>query len=114
MISTEAAFERILEAIKPTLIEKGFSEVERRSHPQAFGSHFVTFGDGKEFIRLTWNGKDQWFVLESIPATSMTFESGWVDILLQFFKPQSDGEDVVEDIAEDMKVWLSGYLGVVE
>lgn len=114
MISTQTAFERILQAIKPVLVENGFSEVENKSRPKAFGSRFATFGDGKEFIRLTWDGKEGWFVLESIPASSVTFEWGWTDILLQFFKPNRDGAEVVEDIARDMRAWLVNYLGVVE
>ena len=114
MISTETAFEQILEAIGHSLAQSGFSKVEERSHPEAFGSRYTTFGDGKEFIRLTWDGKEGWFVLESIPTSSVTFESGWADILLQFFKPQQDGASVVTEIAQDMREALCAYLGVAE
>jgi len=112
MISIETAFERILEAIEPHLAQSGFSKVEVKSHPESFGSRYITFGDGKEFIRLVWDGKEEWFVLESIPASSATFLSGWADILLQYFKPKSDGIDVAEEIAQDMKVALCEYLGI--
>ena len=114
MISTKAAFVQILEAIEPPLSQSGFSKVEEKSHPESPGSHYITFEDGKEFIRLTWDGKEEWFVLEFIPASSVTFESGWADILLQFFKPKQDGAKVVEEIAQDMKEALCNYLGVGE
>ena len=114
MISTETAFEQILGAIESPLTQRGFSKVEEKSHPEAFDSHYTTFGDGKEFIRLTWDGKEGWFVLESIPASSVTFETGWADILLQFFKPRQDGSKVVAEIAQDMKAALCAYLEVTE
>ncbi len=112
MISAETAFEQILEAIEHPLTQSGFSKVEARSHPEAFGSRYTTFGDGREFIRLLRDGKEQWFVLESIPASSDTFESGWADILLQFFRPRQDGAGEVAEIAQDMKAALCDYLGV--
>ena len=87
MSSTDTAFEQILGAIEPPLSRGGFSKVEEETYPEAFGSRYATFGNGKEFIRLTWDGKEGWFVLESNPANSVTFEYGWIDILLQFFRP---------------------------
>lgn len=112
MISTESAFEQILEAIESPLTQGGFSKVEEKSHPEDFGSRHTTFGDGEEFIRLTWDGKGGWFVLESIPASSVTFESGWADILLQSFRPRLDGAGVVAEIAQDMRAALCDYLGI--
>ena len=114
MISTETAFEQILEAVEPPLTRSGFSKVEEESHPEAFGSRYATFGNGKEFIRLAWDEKEGWFVLESIPASSVTFESGWADIMLQFFKPQRDGAETVAGIAQNLKLALCAYLGVAE
>ena len=94
MIPAEVAFEQILKAIESPLAWAGFSRVEGNSHSEAFGSLYTTFGNGKEFIRLTWDGKERWFVLESIPANSVKFEYGWVDILLQFFRPlEKEAED---------------------
>ena len=109
MISPEIAFEQILHSIKPILIKSGFSEIERKSHPEAFGSCYITFSDEREFIRLVWDGKEGWFVIESMPVSSLT--PGWIDILLQFFKPNTDDSSVTEEIAEDMKIALSNYLG---
>src|SRR5436305_882672 len=103
MISAEAAFERTLKTIKPVLIESGFLGVDERTHPHAFGSRSVTFESKEKFIRLTWDGKDEWFVLESSPASSITFEAGWTDILLRPFKTKSDGDKVIEDISQEIK-----------
>jgi hypothetical protein len=105
------AYEKIREAIKPLLVRNGFTELEEKYHPQAFGSCSTTYANDKERIRLTWDGKEQGFVLESIPATSITFEAGWADILLQFYKPGKDGPEVVDEIAEDLRAALVTYLG---
>lgn len=110
MISTDIAFERILQSIKPVLIKNGFAEVERKGHPQVFGSCYITFKDNKEFIRLVWDGKEKWFVLECASIESLT--PAWLDILLQYFKPNVDDADVVEEIAQDLKSALSVYLDI--
>lgn len=49
-------------------------------------------------------------MIEAIPASSVTLESGWADILLQWFDIKNDGAEVVEEIAQDMKTALCAYL----
>jgi hypothetical protein len=114
MISIEMGFDQILQAIEPSLAHSGFSRVDEKSHPETFGGRHITFGDGHEFIRLAWNGEKGWFVLESIPASSITLDHGWTDILLQFFKPRHDGAEVVAEIAGYMKAALRAYIGLAE
>jgi hypothetical protein len=105
------AFERIRDTIQPILLENGFTEVEEKYYPETFGSCYIMFQKGKQHIRLTWDGKEHWFVLEHIPALSMAFVSGWVDILLQPFKPEQNGTETVDEITEGLKIALLDYLG---
>jgi hypothetical protein len=62
-------------------------------------------------IRLIWDGKEHWFLLESISDLPETYKSGWTDILLQPFKPGHDRPEAVDKIAEDLKIALLDYLG---
>lgn len=112
MLITETGFHRILELIRPLLITHGFSEKDHTANPGAFGSRYITFADDQEFIRLTWDGKERWYVLESVPLSPTIFESGWADILLQFFKPEQESIKVIEEIAQDMKLALTDYLAI--
>ena len=107
------AYEKIRDTIIPVLLDKGFTKLEEKHHPGDFGGCYMIFRDAKELIRLTWDGKEQWFVLESTPTTSVTVEAEWIDILLQFYNPGKDGSEVVDEIAEDLKIALLDYLADV-
>ena len=109
MVSTDAAFEQILENIEPVLVQKGFSVVKAKSHPEAFGSRYVTFSDEKKFIRLIWDGKEYRFVLESVSIELAETFGGWTDILLQRFDFRNEGKEVVFKIANQIKDALSDY-----
>jgi hypothetical protein len=91
MILRSAAFDPILDALQPELAAGGFELVEARGHPEAFGSRYATFGDGARLVRLVWDGKERWFVLEGDDASHYRLSSGgpvWVDLTLQRFEPR--------------------------
>lgn len=107
MISGGAAFDQILDALSPDLVAGGFELVEAREHPESLGSRYATFSDGRRFVRLTWDGKEQWFVLEGDDEPEYRPESGhlvWLDLTLQRFDPwQADSKwvaEVIEDVTE--------------
>lgn len=104
-------FERIQDTLQPVLLEKGFTKIEEKCYPEAFDSCYVIFQNAKEHIRLIWDGKEHWFLLQSTPDSSVTFTSEWTDILLQFFKPGQHRPETVDKIAEDLKTALLDYLG---
>ena len=114
MISPSLVFESICVVIEPMLVADGFIKIEENKDPDYFGSQYITFEDNRERIRITWDGKEQWFVMETIPLNSPTCSSGWADILLQFFRPQEATEKTVKEIVADMSASLSAYLNTID
>jgi hypothetical protein len=108
----DKSFNQILEAIKPVLIEKKFVIVEESRGNEAFGSRYIIFENVNEQIRLTWDGKGKWFVLETTVDPPSKYEYlSWADISLQFYKPDRDNDKVVHEIADDMRIALCEYFG---
>lgn len=105
MIPGSAAFDEILEALKPELTAQRFALVEAREHPEAFGSRYATFSDGSRFLRLVWAGKERWFVLEGDASPEYRSPSGepvWIDLTLQRFDPARADVKWVSEVVEDV------------
>ena len=111
MVNTETAYKKILSLVEPCLREHGVLVLEEMSHPQSFGSRCTVFGNGLEGIRLIWDGKESWFVLEQIPENSHTVPHGWADISSTIPNLHHEGEDAVEEIAMEFNKQLSAYFG---
>jgi hypothetical protein len=105
------SFEKVRKMIQSILLKHSFTKIEEKFYPEIFGSCHVIFQNPQEQIRLIWDGKEHWFLLESISDLPETYKSGWTDILLQPFKPGHDRPEAVDKIAEDLKIALLDYLG---
>ena len=103
MISGSATFDQILAALRPGLEAGRFTLLEAHAYPEAFGSRHATFTDGRRFLRLVWDGKEQWFVLEGDAEPEFRPASGapvWIDLALQRFDPtQADSNQAAEVLA---------------
>jgi hypothetical protein len=106
------AFNQVIAALEPILAQKGFSSIEQKSHPEAFGSRHVEFGNGKEFVRLIWDGKEELFLLQSRAVASAASEIGWGDILLVPLKSKLGERKIIEAGVREMRSALSAHLGI--
>lgn len=104
-------FEKIRQAIEPVLLEHDFNKTEEECNPEISGSCYAIFQDAQEQIRLTWDGEEYWFLLQSIAKPSNTERSKSVDIWLQLFNPEQNEPETVDKIADDLKTALLDYLG---
>ena len=105
MISGSAAFEQIIDALQPKLSAQGFTLRVAREHAQTFGSRYMTFSDGTRFIRLVWDGREEWFVLEGDDAPHDRPSSGapvWVNLTLQHFKLGEADARWVAEVVENV------------
>lgn len=105
-IKPSEAFRLIMEVIRPTLIGQGFTLHEEREHTEAFGSRYAIFVSGDEGIRLEWDGKERWFVLEHAPDSVYSKHPPWIDLQLARWGDELTREDVCQ-IAEEFNNQLS-------
>jgi hypothetical protein len=111
MILGEVAFDRILEAIQPVLLAHRLHLIEQETHPEAFGSRHIIYGDESLHVRLVWDGKERWFVLEVDESPGRTKWPGWIDLTLQRFDPQQATSKWVDEVIEDVRAALVDHLG---
>jgi hypothetical protein len=111
MILGEVAFDQVLEAIRPVLNEHRLRAIDKEAHPEAFGSRFATYGDTARHVRLVWDGKERWFVLEVDEAPGKTEWPAWVDLTLQRFDPAHATPKWVDEVIADVRAALVEYLG---
>jgi hypothetical protein len=67
------------EELNRELRGRGFELIEDVSDPEAFGSRYATYSREAESIRLIWDGKDEWLVLQR----RSTSETAWNDIAIE-------------------------------
>jgi hypothetical protein len=111
MISGTDAFAQVLADLAPLFASRNFRLREGAEHSQAFGSRYAVFEDPSCQIRLVWDGKEQWFVLEADEKPGQTEWPGWADITLQRYDPRTGTQAVVNEIAGDVRAALADYLG---
>ena len=88
----------------------GFALVEDRYFPEAFGSRDATFRREMEAIRLLWDGREGWFILQSCAHADKEPWQDWKDIDLQSFDQQTDGDLRAQEIVDVMTSSLSKQL----
>ena len=105
MISGTAAFDQVLAAFERDRTEHGFVLVEAREHPESFGSRYAVFSDGHRMVRLIWDGKESWFVLEADPEPHRNpgGKPAWIDLTLQRYDERRADATWVSEVAEDVR-----------
>jgi hypothetical protein len=107
MSAPHRAFGQTLLSLTPVLEAAGFVVSDERYDDASFGSRYTTFDRGDQEIRLMWDGKESWLVLEARPLSHRQFPHGWVDLALH--KATSDGPQLLE-VTEEMIQALNRYL----
>jgi hypothetical protein len=72
-------FTRLLAKIEPIIESYGYWVIEKRNYREFFGSQTVTFGNTRQLLRLSWDGKEQWIVGEAAP--DFPHSSSWKVII---------------------------------
>ena len=60
MGSPGSAFDHVSTALEA----RGFTLAEDENHPEAFGSRFMIYEKDADSIRLVWDGKQEWLMLQ--------------------------------------------------
>ena len=110
MIDPQDAYTTVIASLRPILETAGFRETASRYDEAAFGGRHTTFDRGDQEIRLAWDGKESWFVLDARPESHRRFPHGWVDLTRQRFDRVKADTQWVSEIVEDLTDALHAYL----
>src|SRR5690349_5789004 len=111
-ISPGDAFDQIAKALEPELAARRFVLVEQENYPEAFGSRYATFTSAVKHVCLTWDGREQWFVLEGVVSADEPpplSQPVWIDLTLQRFEPVKGDEKWVGELIEDITAAFKSF-----
>jgi hypothetical protein len=93
----------LLDEIEARLAAAGFKRVHDQEHPRAFGSREVVWAAAKRVLRLIWDGKEYWIILQARPSSSIE----WQDIRCERVKRDGLDETGRTGLIEALDAWLS-------
>lgn len=113
MISESVAFDQILAHLRPALAARAFELLDVRETPEPLESRSAIFSDGRRLVRLTWDGRERFFVLEgdAEPHLNGTGQPAWLDLTLQLFDPRRADETWVDEVARDVVEAFEEFAG---
>jgi len=69
----------LLNEVEAELKASGFRRVHDQKHPQAFGSRELVWAGTKQVVRLVWDGKESWILVQTRPSDGIK----WKDVVLE-------------------------------
>ena len=96
------------EAVENELTKKlqsdNFQKTESENHPDSFGSRYTVWKNFETLyaLRLIWDGKDSWFIIEESPFTKNSEPNSWVDLVIVTVDNSKTGLDYKQQIIHDL------------
>ena len=78
----EETYKLVKKELNTKLSNQGYSIKTDEYHKESFGSRNCVWVNMDELfaIRLVWDGRDSWFILEESPASKIQENFAWADI----------------------------------
>jgi hypothetical protein len=102
----EELFMRARRELEQMALEK-FSVVDQRDDEKAFGSRYVTLFRSPESFRLTWDGKEEFIVLEWAPDEEQAGLEMWEDVALWKYPRNEQTCERANEILRQLKAEFS-------
>jgi hypothetical protein len=106
-----AVFGALRDAILPSAEAAGFPRTEERYSPFSMGGRWITWAASVSVaLRLTWEPRDRWFVLEASTGVTPDGDRVWEDLTLQRLDPSTVNEQYVRELLEDIVPMAEDFL----
>jgi hypothetical protein len=96
------------EAIENELTHKlqsdNFQKTKSENHPESFGSRYTIWKNVETLyaLRLIWDGKDSWFIIEESPFTEKSEPNSWADLVIVPLDDSKIGLEYKQQIINDL------------
>lgn len=100
----EIIFNHAENELSTKLLKDGFCLHKQVVSEEAFGSRYTVWINQKEkqALRLVWDGKEGWFVVEESLFSDNSEPNSWADIVLIPFDKTNTEEDYNESIIREL------------
>lgn len=98
-------WQQLVDRLTTRFINGGYQVVHFQHDDQVFGSCFIIWSNNEDALRLTWDGKECWFILEEtlLPLSSQNI---WHEIYLSPFEPDEHdtvyARNMIEEFVESL------------
>ncbi|WCT12277.1 hypothetical protein [Mucilaginibacter jinjuensis] len=75
-------YQQIKNTVNEKLTRQGYQPIHEQHDDQLFHSRYMIWSNNAEALRLTWDGKEQWFVLEITEDLPLKALSTWSTIII--------------------------------
>ena len=81
-----------------------YLKTENENHPESFGSRYTVWKNFETLnaIRLIWDGKDSWFLIEESPFTKDSEPNSWTDLVIVPLDNSKIGLEYKQQIINDL------------
>ena len=81
-----------------------FQKTESENHTESFGSRYTVWKNFETLyaLRLIWDGKDSWFIIEKSPFTKKSEPNSWADLVIVPLDDSKIGLDYKQQIINDL------------
>ncbi|SFS95255.1 hypothetical protein [Mucilaginibacter polytrichastri] len=89
---------QIRDALTEKLIKQRYQPVHEQHDDPLFFSRYMIWSNNEEALRLTWDGKEQWFALEVTQDLPLKALSPWSTIIIVPFETNNKTSVYAEGI----------------
>jgi hypothetical protein len=107
MTDPDSLFDDFASALAKVLEAQGFRLRERMQSPQSIGSRLVQYARGTQEVRLLWDGRERWFLIQQRGAVLHGQEDEWNDIAFERYEPTRDPPNGSKRF-KPASIWLLG------
>jgi hypothetical protein len=91
-------YQQIITALTERLTKQGYQRVHEQCDDHLFFSRYMIWSNNQEALRLTWDGKEQWFALEITQDLPLKALSSWSTIIIVPFETRNKTAVYLEGI----------------
>ncbi|RKR84827.1 hypothetical protein BDD43_5080 [Mucilaginibacter gracilis] len=99
-------WQQLVERLTTRFNSEGYQVVQFQHHDQVFGSCYIIWSNNQEALRLTWDGKECWFLLEET-MLPISAQSPWQEIIVMPFDPDEHdalyAKTLIDDIMDSLE-----------
>jgi hypothetical protein len=102
--TVDSIFKQVEAELSLRLLKQDFLLESQVYSDEAFGSQYTEWRNQYESyaLRLVWDGKERWFVIQESPFSRTSKPHSWTDVLLVPFDKTKITEDYTSSIVRDL------------
>ncbi len=98
--SIAETYERARSALISKLNKQGYHIIDEKYSPEVFGSRYAIWSNNRDALRLLWDGKDEWFYLQSLNTVPFDWRDDWKDLIYIPYDPRKHDLSYAKEIPE--------------